>query len=62
MPGTATLRDLVTDERIAIEAGGRAVDAYFVEPATRTHASGPDHVPDPAAADMVHAFAPATTR
>lgn len=38
MPDTATLWDLVSDERIAIEAVGRAVDAYLAEPATRTHA------------------------
>ncbi|CAM3060122.1 hypothetical protein ACLBXJ_05685 [Methylobacterium mesophilicum] len=61
MPDTATLWDLVTDERIATGAVGRAVDAYLAEPATRTHALGPDHVLDLAAAVAAHAFAPAKT-
>ncbi|MCJ2091312.1 hypothetical protein MKK67_02135 [Methylobacterium sp. J-072] len=59
MPETATLWDLVTDERIAIEAVGSAVDAYLAELATRTHAIGPDHVLDLAASVAAHAFASA---
>ena len=60
MPENATLWDLVTDERSAIEAVGRAVDAYLAEPTTEDHPIGPDHVLDLAAAVAAHAFAPAT--
>jgi len=60
MPENATLWDLVSEERIAIEEVGCAVDAYLAEPATQNHAIGPDHILDLAAAVAAHAFAPAT--
>ncbi|MGE8130969.1 hypothetical protein ACQKQD_28710 [Methylobacterium sp. NPDC080182] len=55
----ATLWDLVTAERIAIEDVGAAVDAYLAEPTTQDHAIGPDHVLDLAAAVAAHPSAPA---
>jgi hypothetical protein len=60
MPDNATLWDLVTDERVAIEEVGAAVDIYLAEPATQDYAIGPDHVLDLAAAVAAHAFAQAT--
>ena len=60
MSDDATLWDLVTDERIAIEDVGAAVDVYLAEPATQSFPIGPDHVLDLAAAVAAHAFAPAT--
>jgi len=60
MSDDATLWDLVTAERIAIEDVGTAIDAYLADPATRAHPIGPDHVFDLAAAVAAHALAPAT--
>ncbi|MDP4006489.1 hypothetical protein [Methylobacterium sp. NEAU K] len=60
MPDNATLWDLVTDERIAIEEVGAAVDAYLAEPSTHEYRIGPDHVLDLAAAVAAHASAPTT--
>lgn len=58
MSDEATLWDLVTAERIAIEDVGAAVDAYLAEPTTQDHRIGPDHVLDLAAAVAAHPFAP----
>ena len=55
----ATLCDLVTAERIAIEDVGAAIDAYLAEPTTQDHSIGPDHVLDLAAAVAAHPSAPA---
>ena len=60
MSDDVTLWDLVTDERIAIEDVGAAVDVYLAEPATQGYPIGPDHILDLAAAVAAHAFAPAT--
>ena len=60
MSDDATLWDLVTDERIAIEDVGAAVDVYLAEPTTQDHPIGPNHILDLAAAVAAHAFAPAT--
>jgi hypothetical protein len=60
MSDDATLWDLVTDERIAIEDVGAAVDVYLSEPSTQDYPIGPDHVLDLAAAVAAHASAPLT--
>ncbi|WP_043356819.1 hypothetical protein [Methylobacterium sp. B1] len=60
MPDDATLWDLVTAERIAIEDVGAAIDVYLAEPTTQNHPIGPDHSLDLAAAVAAHAFASAT--
>ena len=60
MPETATLWDLVTDERIAIEAVTAAVDAYLIEPTTGDHPIGLGYVLDLAAAVAAHAAASGT--
>ena len=60
MSDDATLWDLVTDERIAIEDVGAAVDVYLSRPSTQTYPLGPDHVLDLAAAVAAHASARAT--
>ena len=60
MSEDATLWDLVTTERIAIEHVSAAIDVYLAEPATRGHPVGPDHILDLAAAVAAHAFAPQT--
>ena len=60
MSDDATLWDLVTTERIAIEHVGAAVDVYLAEPATQDYPIGPDHILDLAAAVAAHPFAPRT--
>jgi len=60
MSDNATLWDLVTDERIAIEDVVAAVDVYLAEPATQSYPIGPDHVLDLAEAVAAHASAPTT--
>ncbi|MGH1575139.1 hypothetical protein ACRAWG_36450 [Methylobacterium sp. P31] len=60
MSDDATLWDLVTAERIAIEDVGAAIDVYLAEPTTQDHPIGPDHILDLAAAVAAHASAPAT--